>query len=531
MTNTGWQPGRPACAAVAAAVVCAALLLLTAPWTPMTWDEGDAIARAAEIPQAWPYTVEREGHPAFYGMLIRAGHWMGQAWLPPLAAYRLGPMLLFAMAVGAVFHRLASRFSPVAAVGGVAAMLIMPRLFAHVHYASFDGPLVSCWLLAWAAFPSEKPDDDGRSAYRRRLVLFALALGMAMSCKATGWLAPLPFVAWWAIFDRRQLWRGAPAALAIALATFCMLNPPLWRDSLGGLATFIQLNVNRAANPGLNISTQFFGQLYNLDHSLPWYNTLVWVGITVPVGILALCTVGIVYAVRNADARPAGLLLALNALTLLVARALPGMPPHDAERLILPSFAFLGLLAGLGCHALWQAAGSTRGRTLAAAGLVAVYLGSATSLVWYAPQWLSYYNLLIGGLPGATAMGMEPTYYWDGLDADVLDWLHANTAIGEKIHFAAAPEDNLQLMQQWGKLRRDWQTDAPGRFRWVVVQHRPSGLGLIEAELIARYPAAFEKTIRPAGWGPWRLDVPIVGVYDYADYARRLERFGGAEGR
>ena len=29
------------------------------------------------------------------------------------------------------------------------------------------------------------------------------------------------------------------------------------------------------------------------------------------------------------------------------------------------------------------------------------------------PVPLSYYSPLIGGLPGAAAIGMEPTFYWD----------------------------------------------------------------------------------------------------------------------
>ena len=30
-------------------------------------------------------------------------------------------------------------------------------------------------------------------------------------------------------------------------------------------------------------------------------------------------------------------------------------------------------------------------------GALVLFGGSASSLVWYAPQWLSYYNLAIGG--------------------------------------------------------------------------------------------------------------------------------------
>ncbi len=151
-----------------------------------------------------------------------------------------------------------------------------------------------------------------------------------------------------------------------------------------------------------------------------------------------------------------------------------------------------------------------------------LYAGSATSLVWYAPQWLSYYNLLIGGLPGATALGMEPTYYWDGLDRSVLDWLNEHTVADEKVALAAAPAENLELMRRWGVLRPPTDDDAPGEFRWYVLQHRPSGLMPEDVWLIEHCRPAFRKVIRAGGLGPWRLDAPLVEVYDYADHQRAL---------
>ena len=149
--------------------------------------------------------------------------------------------------------------------------------------------------------------------------------------------------------------------------------------------------------------------------------------------------------------------------------------------------------------------------------LVLLYLSSASSLLWYAPQWLSYYNLLVGGLPGATALGMEPTYYWDALDQSVLDWLNEHTAADQKIWFAAASEENLELMQRWGVLRRATSIEAPGRFRWYVLQRRPSGLQEADLWLIAHYEPAFTKKVRSGGVGPWRLDVPLVEVYSCRD--------------
>lgn len=523
-------------ASMAVAAVWAATLLATSPGLPMTWDEGSAIWRSEGIArwfgalaaggwgnqaldpfsregiaECWRYTTQIEGHPALYGIAIAAGRWVSGAWLRPLDSYRFGPILLFAVGAGAMFYRVAREYSMAAGLGAVAALMLLPRMFAHAHFASFDGPLVACWVLAWAAFAPARES-------RRGAILFGLALGMTLSAKATGWLAPLGFLAWTLVYRDRAGTKAMAWGMAVALATFFLLNPPLWHDPIRGCATFFQMNFGRSE---FNISTQFFGRMYNLDHPLPWYNTLAWTGITVPLGILLLVAVGVAVVLRRWRDDRAGTLLLANALVLLVVRALPGVPPHDGVRLFLPSFAFLAALAGVGAAAV--IAWAWRSSRVALIAVLALYAGSATSTIWYAPQWLSYYNLAIGGLPGATALGMEPTYYWDGLDRSVLDWLDEHTGPGEKVQFAAPSLENLLLMRRWGTLPVEFRARAPGTYRWHVIQHRPSGWQPADRWLVEHAEPAYRKTIRGGGWGPWRLDVPLVEIYSYSQYLEACE--------
>ncbi|HUT89330.1 MAG TPA: glycosyltransferase 87 family protein [Thermoguttaceae bacterium] len=537
--------------AVVAGVATVSLLLATSPGLPMTWDEGNAIWRSqgiqrwferlvapdrADSPpsalskdgiaECWRYTTQIEGHPALYGMVIAAGRWVSGAWLRPLDSYRFGPILLFALAAGAMFYRMARQYSIAAALGAVAALMLLPRMLAHAHFASFDGPLVACWVLAWAAFAPARRSWPAA-------ILFGIALGMTLSAKATGWLAPLGFLAWTLVYRDRAGAKAMAWGVPIALATFFLLNPPLWHDPIRGGVAFFQMNLGRSE---FNISTQFFGRMYNLDHPLPWYNTLVWTGITVPIGILLLMAVGVAVVLRRWRDDRAGTLLLANALVLLIVRAVPGVPPHDGVRLFLPSFAFLAALAGVGAASVLafvarRPNGSVARRRAAVVGVLVLYAGSATSAIWYAPQWLSYYNLAVGGLPGATALGMEPTYYWDGLDRSVLDWLHTHTTSDEKVLFGPVPTDNVQAgptenlrqMQKWGLLGRRFEFTAPGRYRWYVLQRRPSGMWPADHWLVANCQPAHRKTIRKGGWGPWRLDVPLVEVYSHSQYLEACE--------
>ena len=517
----------------------------------MGWDEGSAILRARgisrwatepgfdsdSIARDWRYATAREGHPALGGILIAGGAGICPQFVHPLAAARLGPILLFGLAAGAMFYRMWRDFSLAAAIAGVAAMMVMPRLLAHVHFAAWDGPLTSCWILAWAAFPS---DCSSRGRFHwRSAVVFALALGMTLSAKAAGWLAPLGFLVWAAAYRDRAALATLAVAVPLAVGVFVALNPPLWHDPAGGIFEFLRLNLNRGDQPGLNISTQILGRMYNLDFPLPWWNTLFWTAVSVPLPMLLLACVGLAVTAARPRRRKIAMLLVCNWLVLVVARAVPGTPPHDGIRLFLPSFAFLAALAGLGAD--WLIASAAKplqigrhpaGKQVIVAVLVVLcYLGSATSVYWYRPQWLSYYNLAIGGVRGAAGRGMEPTYYWDALDESVLDWLHENTSADEKIRFAAGPEHNLQLLREWNLLRRDYRPQSPGKFRWYVVQHRPSGLQAYDRWLIANRRPVLRKTLGAGGRWAWRGDVPLVDVYAYSDHEAARRAVAGDSSR
>jgi hypothetical protein len=129
--------------------------------------------------------------------------------------------------------------------------------------------------------------------------------------------------------------------------------------------------------------------------------------------------------------------------------------------------------------------------------------------VSYFPHGLSYYNRLIGGLRGAYAVGMEPTYYWDALDREALAWLDEHTAENEKVAFGSAPPRNLELLKRWGQLER--LPSDPGKIRWYVIQRRPSAWQPPDAWLIENATPALQRSL---------FGVPLLDVYDYADFER-----------
>ena len=126
------------------------------------------------------------------------------------------------------------------------------------------------------------------------------------------------------------------------------------------------------------------------------------------------------------------------------------------------------------------------------------------SLALYVPVPLSYFSPLVGGLPGAARLGMEPTYYWDSLTPEALDWLNANTDQNERLAFRGFPTSFFYL-NQVGRLKPSVDPRTAGPFRWLVMQNRPGNFEPRDHEVVRKLKPAYTYT----KFGVW-----LLAVYD-----------------
>jgi hypothetical protein len=106
------------------------------------------------------------------------------------------------------------------------------------------------------------------------------------------------------------------------------------------------------------------------------------------------------------------------------------------------------------------------------------------------PHLLSYYSESVGGLPGATRIGLETTY-WSETYESALDYLNSHAAPGAMIW--AESHDVLLYYQHCGRLRADLRiashhgaegivpsnqglTAPAADADWLVLQERQSGM-------------------------------------------------------
>ena len=471
-------------------------------------DQIDSRSKLLSDPQVlgwfWPFAREEpHGHPPFYALVGLIGD-LATPWRADLPRARLGPMIVFSLMAGAIFGFLRPRYGLVAAVLGCAGWVLQPNLFAHGHYATYDALLSSLWLGAIMTFwlAVEEKDKPGYPSPRVRwglATLFGLLLGFALDTKLTGWFLPFPLLAWIAINQSRRGLLTLGFGASVAIVVMYALNPPWWAEPLTAPIRFFASNLGRSDT--IRIKTLFLGEVISTpDGSLPWYNTLVETVFVTPVGFLSLALLGVLRALRRWKTEPFGLLAVGNWSFFLLLRALPHTPGHDGVRQFLPAFGMLAVVAGLGAATAVESLGRW-GKAWAATAILEGVVG----LVLIFPVPLSYYSPLVGGLPGATRLGMEPTFYWDSLDGETLKWMRDHTAPGQKVRFASFPTSWLYL-RKTGELPPGLVPRDPGTWTWYVLQNRPGSFSPLDRALIAEGKPArvVEK------WG-----VPLLWVFPF----------------
>jgi hypothetical protein len=382
---------------------------------------------------------------------------------------------------------------------------LQPNLFGHAHYASYDTPLSALWVLSIIAFLAATAPQDGvqRGVLRWGPTLsFGVILGCALATKLTGWFLPLPYLVWVALYRDRRAIMTLGVGLLIAAVVIFLLIPPWWTDPVTGVIRFLRSNLSRSET--IPIYIQFLGTVYLTPReSLPWYNTLGWTVMVTPVGFLLMAVVGFWTAVTGWRNERAGVLIAGHWTFLMVLRALPHTPGHDGVRQFLPAFGILALLGGLGARSLLDRFGRR-----ARAAIAAAWLEGVLSIVVMMPVPLSYFSPLVGGLPGASALGMEPTYYWDAFSPEARRWLAEHTPSDQTISFAWYTH-SFEYLRRTGELPVRISPINPGPPLWYVLQNRPGAFSDAQRALVARSQAAFTVT---------KLGVPLLWIFPYREY-------------
>jgi 4-amino-4-deoxy-L-arabinose transferase-like glycosyltransferase len=407
----------------------------------------------------------------------------------PLGLYilsgRLAPALAFAVLAGLVVHASARRYGTTAGLAAGFSLVVMPRVFAHAHFGALDTFIGLFWTLSLLA--------ADRALTGRRPVLAMAGAGavwsLALLTKIHAWFL-IPVVLVWTIARLGRSGRAVGAFTAWAaggLGLFVIGWPWLWYDTVSRLREYLITSVERTS-----IQVQYLGQVY-ADHDVPWHYPWVYFAVTVPVGLQILGLLGLARGLRKWRDDLFPLLLA-GSIGLFLVVFSTRIPVYDGERLFLVVFPLWAMLIGHGFALLWE---GLHARKWVRGGLIAIVIGQGYGVLALHPFGLSYYNMLIGGLPGAERLGMELTYWGDAVDRVLLDRLvkdlppESTAALVPTLYPGQGIMTTTRAMARRPILLGDQETAF--RSGWLVISRRTAYWRPELRPRLARGRAVFER--------------------------------------
>ncbi|HEY2249870.1 MAG TPA: hypothetical protein VGH74_02375, partial [Planctomycetaceae bacterium] len=370
--------------------------------------------------------------------------------------------------------------------GGAAAALavvLMPRVFGHAHLAALE-TMVNLSCTAVVLYVADRFGIDKASwqlVTTGRAVQMAavggVLLGLALLTKVQAILLPIPIAVLALVYLRRR----AVPLLAVwgltGVAVFFLFWPYMWKTPVVHLQEYLGRTTSRST-----LYVWYFGQAVP-DREVPWHYPWLMFLATVPVGLHALGFCGLFGPEKPAWRSPRELLILACTLFPLCLFSIPGIAVYDGERLFSFVFPLWAVLIGRGAENARRWALSRTSPRWTAVGWGAFFAAQSYGLWIMAPCWLSYYNLAVGGLPGAAKMGLEISYWGDGVTRTFLRDVAAKVPPGTRI--AAIPS---LYESQWPELWRQapdlkrrnvqyvpWKDNAP-RPSYVLLFARPEYL-------------------------------------------------------
>lgn len=523
----GWRQGRPLLPLLLPAALFLACFIgafLTIPHYGLVWDEpvyfksaaayGEWFARLSPArlrgPAIETYWYNPDDHHPPGGKLFMTftGRWL-RPWLGEVGAFRAASCLLYAGVVTAVFLFVRRHGSAPAGLLSALLLALLPRFFAHAHFATLDMPTTFLWFLC-VAFYYEGLFRRGASLF------FAVFLGWGLASRFSFVVLILAFGLFGPLIFRRRSLRNTACLVIVSPLVFLLLQPLFWSDPLGAVQWNLQVNLERVRFWGHN-PVFYFGRAYweSYPLSYPFLMTLL----TLPLATLVFFLAGSAHALLERPKSPLKLYLLFHGLLPLLLFVHPQTPRYDGVRLFLQVFPFVTSLAGLGVQAfslaLQKRLATPLGRVATGAAYALLCGASLWSLAQAHPYQLAYYGPLAGGVRGAARLGLETTYWGEVVGPEVLRALNESLPRNSRVLFAHFSQPVLHYYQQSGLLRPDLQVAAVS---WLD----PQAVGAADFVLMIHRQGLFT----PVAWELYLKGSPLFrlewsGVPLFSLYGRR----------
>lgn len=460
----------------------------------------------ATIARWWMQHPTLELHPPL-GKFLSGLTWAAlRGALGEITAHRVSNAMLFSLLVALVFWAVASAYDTASGIFAALSLVLMPRMFFHAHLANIDTTVAITWFLAMYLFWRYTTNRSWCIG-----VLTGIAFGLALGTKLNAIVMLPVWVIWWLAFDRN--WRTVAQLVImgiVGVVVFVAIWPWLYHDTVNRLLYYFFMASRFKDRP------QFY--LGQTPPHVPWHYPFIITLAVVPLVITVMYSLGFVRVLRRRSDHT-GRLLVLNALVPLLIAATPFQAVYSGERHFIPAYPYLACLAGIGfgsvldlLSASWQRFYKSMSlrtiRSITGLLLALLLVPPLLSIIDIHPYELSYYSELVGGLPGATRLGLETTF-WCETYRDALAYLNQNAEPGASV-WVENPFV-LRLYQRYSLLREDLEVlggdlVSPFAADYVVVEMRQTGFTYVPevVDVLREYRPVYTLSYRR---------VPLLYIY------------------
>ncbi|MCP4173994.1 MAG: hypothetical protein GY758_24850 [Fuerstiella sp.] len=377
--------------------------------------------------------------PPLGRVILGAAHHL-TAWVIPGAeqspfnvpAARLGSCTALAATVLLLMEFVRRRYDMATAIAAALCLLLMPRVVGHARLATQEMTTTLAWLatlvplLTW--WTGATPPTN------RQCLISGLLWGLLLLTKVQGLLLPPLVIAWafwvfrWSAVRPLVLWGVS------GLFVFYAGWPWLWLDPLNHTLQYVRTTADR---PTLYV--WYLGQRC-ADKAVPWHFPFVMTMATLPVSV----TLFAFWRFCGRQFTKVEGLATASILWPLIVFAVPGTPVYDGVRLYVVIMPLIAFIAGRGLiSALQLLSGRLResrfvessvkptlAKKVAGAFCIVALVATGRQFTVQGPFCLAQYSLLALGTQGAVdVLGLESSYWSDGLNGDFWKQVPANSTV------------------------------------------------------------------------------------------------------
>ncbi|MCK5595486.1 glycosyltransferase family 39 protein [bacterium] len=381
-----------------------------------------------------------EPHPPLVKYVMSSGLLLLHKYVGILYSCRIPMCLLFALLILSVYFFSLRYYDIHTAIFSSLSLFLMPRVFAHGHFAAYDIPIALVWFVVCWAF------IKGTSSPKWSIFV-GLISGLALLTKESSVFLIIPLLLWGQIYRRKSYARNTLFIFLLSPIVLIALWPGLWYAPFSNLIKFYLYHVKHNS-----VNVFYLGKIYGAQIA-PWHYPLILLATTAPPATLLLSIYGIqIYIKKHFKDKIFGMAV-INVLFLLILMSLPIAQKYDGIRLFMPVFPFLAVLAGIGFFELRKRI-STYAK-FSTNYLYILLLPALITLVRIHPYQTSYYNMFIGGIRGAHKLGMETTYWGDCITKETLGFVNDTTPKNGRVIFYPIGSFVPGFYKETGLLRKD----------------------------------------------------------------------------